>query len=68
MPESPCGPKLSKSVYKGLKYGKPLPAQFIEWELVLRTGWTLDYIRSLSMQDIHDGKQVLDGMKKAGAM
>jgi hypothetical protein len=44
-----------------------LPAQYIEWELALRTGWTLEYIRSLSMQDLADYRQVIDGMKKAGA-
>lgn len=62
------GPKLSQSVWKGLKYGKPLPSQYIVWELVFRTGWTLEYIRSLSMQDIQDYQQIIDGMKKAGAI
>jgi len=54
-------------VYLGLKTNEaPLPDKFFEWQMAFRTGWTLDYIRSLTMQDRQDYLQVVDGMIKAG--
>jgi hypothetical protein len=33
--------------------------------LVQETGWTLEYVDALSMADLHEFLQVLDGMSKA---
>jgi hypothetical protein len=43
-----------------------MPFQYFEWDLAFKTGWTLEYIRSLSMQDIEDYYQIMDGKAKAG--
>lgn len=44
-----------------------MPKEFYEWELVFKTGWTLDYIRKeLSMQDYHAFLQIRDAKSKAG--
>jgi hypothetical protein len=42
-----------------------MPQEYTEWDIVERTGWTLDYIRSLSLQDIHDFYQIQDAKIKA---
>jgi hypothetical protein len=49
-----------------LKFGAPLPDEYLEWDMVFRTGWTLEYIRDLSMADIHNYIQIKDGRAKAG--
>ena len=43
-----------------------MPNEYHEWKLVLDTGWTLDYIRSLSLQDYHNYFQIKDAKSKAG--
>ena len=43
-----------------------MPTEFTEWKIAFDTGWTLDYIRSLSLQDIENYFQVRDGARKAG--
>ena len=43
-----------------------MPHEYLEWDLVFRTGWTLEYIRSLTMQDYHDYLQIKDARVKAG--
>jgi len=48
-----------------LRFGAPIPSKYFEWTLAFETGWTLDYIRSLSMQDIQDYLQIKDAMIKA---
>ncbi len=66
MPGAVSQPKLSRAVYLGLRHGAPIPNEYFEWELALKTGWTLEYIRGLSMQDIEDYFQIADGKAKAG--
>jgi hypothetical protein len=39
----------------------------LEWRLVQETGWTLEYIRAMSVKDLHAYIQVKDGMTKARA-
>lgn len=48
-----------------LTLGKPAPYALLRWRLVRETGWTLEYIDSLSIADIHEREQVLDGESKA---
>lgn len=43
-----------------------MPDEYIEWKMAFETGWTLDYIRSLTMQDRENYLQVKDGANKAG--
>lgn len=44
----------------------PMPQEYLEWKLVFETGWTLDTIRALSMQDYHNYLQIKDAKAKAG--
>ena len=39
----------------------PAPYALLRWRLVRETGWTLEYIDSLSLADIHEREQVMDG-------
>lgn len=43
-----------------------MPAEYTEWKIAFDTGWTLEYIRSMSMQDIENYYQVKDATRKAG--
>lgn len=65
MYEAAKRPKLSKLVYFGLKYGKPLPIKYIIWKIAFDTGWTLEYIESLPMSRYVDYIQIKDGIFKA---
>jgi hypothetical protein len=42
-----------------------MPGEYLMWKLIFDTGWTLDYIESLTMQDFHDYLNVKDAMNKA---
>jgi hypothetical protein len=42
-----------------------MPQEYMDWKIVEDTGWTLDYIRSLSMRDVHDYIQITDAKAKA---
>ncbi len=48
-----------------MKFGAPKPWVLTIWEMVLKTGWTYDYIEGLSLETIHEYVQVMDGMAKA---
>ncbi len=65
MPGAVGGPKLSKRVYMSLTVGAPAPKELLEWQLAERFGWTLNYIRSLTMQDLQNLFQIDDGRNKA---
>lgn len=43
----------------------PMPTEYFDWKMVFDTGWTLDYIRSLSMKDYQDYLQIKDARIKA---
>lgn len=45
--------------------GGPLPSVATDWWLIERTGWTLEYVRSLPVGALKDYLQVLDGRAKA---
>ena len=49
-----------------LKFGATMPWKYWTWKLAETTGWTLEYIRSLTMQDYHDYLQIKDARLKAG--
>ena len=44
-----------------------MPFEDFRWTLVEKTGWTLEYIRSLKVKDIHEYLQILDGREKAAS-
>jgi len=44
----------------------PMPREYHEWILVKKTGWTLDYVRSMSVQDYNNCLQIIDAEAKAG--
>jgi hypothetical protein len=44
-----------------------MPLKWWRWELARKTGWTLDYIDSLSLGDWHEYWQIIDGESKAQA-
>lgn len=48
-----------------MKFGAPLPDEFVEWQLVFDTGWTLEQVRNTPIQDIHNYIQIKDGIAKA---
>ena len=61
-------PKLSKRVYFGLTTpGRSLPLEFWRWEIVEQTGWTLEYVDALSVGDLFEYWQIIDGRNKAEA-
>ena len=41
-----------------------MPWEYWRWEIVKTTGWTLEYIDSLDMKDLHEYMQVNDGLGK----
>lgn len=42
-----------------------MPDAYWTWRLARETGWTLEYIRSLSVGDLHEYFQVMDGEAEA---
>jgi len=42
-----------------------MPYALLRWRIARETGWTLEYIDGLSLADIHEREQVLDGEAKA---
>lgn len=42
-----------------------MPREYFEWQLIWETGWTLDQVRAMSMQNYHNWQQVKDGIAKA---
>ncbi len=42
-----------------------MPWEYLRWELVDETGWTLDVIDALSVNDFAEWIQVRDGKAKA---
>lgn len=48
----------------GLGFGKPLPIRWWDWHIARETGWTLEYVRCLSVQDFHDYLQIKDAEAK----
>jgi hypothetical protein len=63
-PRTAGRPKLSKRVYFHFKDRKPAPTELIVWDLVERTGWTLEYIEALPLARLHEYQQVIDGRAK----
>jgi hypothetical protein len=41
-----------------------MPLEAIRWRLVMDTGWTLEYVDALSLGDLQEYFQVMDGMNK----
>jgi len=58
---------LSRAVYDALTIDDPAPAELITWTLVERFGWTLDYSKSISIQDYHDLIAIDEARHKAGS-
>ncbi|HUW11735.1 MAG TPA: hypothetical protein VM537_18535 [Anaerolineae bacterium] len=56
---------LDIATYRALTQGAPMPWEATKWLLVLRTGWTLEYIDSLDWKDIMEGLAVLAGLDAA---
>jgi len=48
-----------------LYVGHPLPDEWLRWELARTFGWTLEYVDSMSIADLHEYLQVRDGEIKA---
>ena len=44
-----------------------MPLIWWQWKIARETGWTLEYIRGLSVGDFHDYLQIMDGESKARA-
>jgi hypothetical protein len=44
----------------GLGFGRSLPSQWWDWTLARETGWTLEYIRNMSVKDFHEYIQIRD--------
>ena len=66
MPRAAYPPKLAERTYLSLRFGAPAPFEYLVWRLAPETGWTLDYIESLTMQQWHDYLQIRDAKAKAG--
>jgi hypothetical protein len=43
-----------------------MPDEYLDWKIVFDTGWTLEQVRAMSMQDVHDYIQIIDARTKAG--
>jgi hypothetical protein len=44
---------------------EPVPFEAWRWKIVEDTGWTLEYVDSLTLSDMREYMQVLDGTQKA---
>ena len=53
--------KLSQRVYFGALDDKK-PVEVIRWELAEKFGWTLEYIDSLAVANLHEYLQIQDGL------
>ena len=45
--------------------GNDMPQEFFRWQMAEKFGWTLEYIDNLSMADLREYMQVMDGRAKA---
>ena len=60
--------EVSGKIPDEFKHIGPAPVfELMRWSMAERFGWTLDYIDSLSMADIHEFFQIEDGRAKADA-
>lgn len=44
-----------------------LPWEYWRWEIATQTGWSLEYVDALTMADVHEYMQILDGVSKGRA-
>lgn len=56
---------MSKAVYAALRYGEAAPWEYWRWRIARETGWALAYIDGLSLADIREYWQVVDGEGRA---
>lgn len=63
------GPKLSKAIFFALRMGKGMTYEqwriMKRWEIAEEMGWSLEYIDSLSPEDLWEWQSVKDGRSKA---
>lgn len=52
-------------VYQASKFGEPAPYEMIVWDLVFRTGWTIEYIENMSVARLDEYIQICEGYQKA---
>ena len=45
--------------------GESLPFEYVRWTLAERFGWTLEQVDALSLADLHEFYQVVEGTNKA---
>lgn len=57
--------RLAERAYLAYKMGTPAPPELLKWELVEHYHWTLEYVESLTMQQIHEYYQIKDARMKA---
>ena len=48
-----------------MKYGEDAPFELVRWQMAERFGWTLEYIDSLPIGEVHQMMQVDHGRVKA---
>jgi len=47
------------------KEGEPAPFEMVRWHLAETFGWSLEYIDSMSFQDVYEYFQIAEGKNKA---
>lgn len=52
-------------MYLHLAWNNPAPWDYIVWQLVRATGWTLDYAESLPLTRIHEWLQIIEAENRA---
>jgi hypothetical protein len=47
--------------------GHSIPLEYWRWYIVENTGWSLEYVDALSLADLFEYWQIIDGRNKARA-
>jgi len=42
-----------------------MPDEWYEWELIRETGWSIEYVKNMSVQDFNNWLQIRDARIKA---
>lgn len=56
---------LGKATWLALTQQWPMPYQAVKWMLILKTGWTLEYVNALDVETVLEGFAIMDAMAKA---
>lgn len=57
--------KLVKAAWLALVFNAPPPWELVRWDIVEQTGWTLEYVDALDVNEVYKRSDILTARAKA---